>query len=96
MKKLVLLVSVGTLVGGVFAFQGTKPKPKKAEKTPTKVHCPIMKEHTVDIAKATKTKMYADYKGRRYFFCCGGCPAVFKENPEKYRKSESIPVPKKK
>lgn len=30
----------------------------------------------VDMDKATKTKMYADYKGSTYFFCCGGCAAL--------------------
>ncbi len=74
-----------------FAAQGkSKPKPK----APTTLHCAVMKGNPVNIAKASKAKMYADYKGRRYFFCCGGCPEMFKANPEKYKKSESIPTPK--
>jgi YHS domain-containing protein len=28
--------------------------------------------------------IYADYKGYRYYFCCQGCDAEFKKNPEKY------------
>ncbi len=70
---------------------GQKKKPAK-----TKIHCPVMKNSLVDIAKATKSKMFSDYKGRRYFFCCAGCPSVFKANPEKFKNSESIPTPKKK
>ena len=38
--------------------------------------------------------MYADYKGHRYFFCCGGCPSEFKANPAKYAKSANIVIPK--
>ncbi|MFH1378982.1 MAG: YHS domain-containing protein [bacterium] len=26
----------------------------------------------------------ADYKGRAYYFYCGGCPDAFEKNPEKY------------
>ena len=29
-------------------------------------------------------KIYADYKGQRVYFCCQGCDAEFKKNPEKY------------
>jgi hypothetical protein len=38
--------------------------------------------------------MYADYKGKRYFFCCGGCPDAFKKNPASFAKAASIPTPK--
>ena len=48
-----------------------------------------------DVKEAMKTKMYADHKGRRYFFCCAGCPEAFKKNPAKYAKADSIPLPKK-
>ena len=37
--------------------------------------------------------LYADYQGRRVFFCCKGCDEEFKKNPEKYlqkMKSEGI------
>jgi len=27
---------------------------------------------------------YADYKGQRVYFCCQGCDAEFKKDPEKY------------
>ncbi|CAN5436004.1 hypothetical protein BH11ARM2_BH11ARM2_31210 [soil metagenome] len=76
---------------GVAGAQSKKPAPAKAPKT---IACAVMGKEKVDIAMATKTKMYADYKGRRYFFCCGGCPAAFKANPAKYAKGASIPTPK--
>ena len=31
-------------------------------------------------------KVYADYKGKRIYFCCSGCDAEFKKDPEKYMK----------
>jgi YHS domain-containing protein len=66
---------------------------KKTEKTPKTIKCPVMPADEVNIADATKKKMYADYKGRRYFFCCAGCPGAFKADPAKYAKAPSIKTP---
>ncbi len=30
--------------------------------------------------------VYADYKGKRIYFCCQGCDAEFKKDPDKYMK----------
>jgi YHS domain-containing protein len=30
--------------------------------------------------------VYADYKGKRIYFCCKGCDAEFEKDPEKYMK----------
>jgi YHS domain-containing protein len=30
--------------------------------------------------------VYADYKGKRIYFCCKGCDAEFNKNPDKYMK----------
>lgn len=88
---IIALVSAAIVTGAV--AQG-KPK-AKAPATPTTIACAVMPDDKVDVAKATKNHMYADYKGRRYFFCCAGCPDSFKKNPAKYSKSASIPTPKK-
>jgi YHS domain-containing protein len=45
-----------------------------------KTSCPISKE--VFTVSASSPKV--EYKGKTYYFCCGGCDAKFKENPEKY------------
>ncbi len=29
-------------------------------------------------------KIYADYQGKRIYFCCPGCDETFKKDPEKY------------
>jgi YHS domain-containing protein len=65
-------------------------------KTPTTISCAVMPANKVNIAKATAAHKYADYKGRRYFFCCEGCPAAFKAHPANFAKSASIPTPKAK
>jgi YHS domain-containing protein len=60
----------------------------------TKIACAVMPGNKVDIATATKNHMYADYKGNRYFFCCGGCPSAFKATPAKFAKAAHIKTPK--
>lgn len=85
MKKLILLVVSVAVAASSFAGQKGG-----------KIACAVMPDHKLDIAKATKDKMFADYKGRRYFFCCAGCPAAFKKDPAKFAKAPSIPTPKSK
>jgi YHS domain-containing protein len=85
MKKLVLVLAASALMVPAFA-----------QKKPTDIECPVMPDHKVNIKKATKSKMFADYKGRRYFFCCAGCVPAFNKEPDKYKDMKSIPTPKKK
>jgi YHS domain-containing protein len=42
--------------------------------------CPVMG------GKIDKS-LFADYQGKRVYFCCNGCPAQFKADPEKYIKA---------
>lgn len=93
MKRAVLLLGAAlTLVSAGVMAEG---KPAKKAAAPTSLHCAVMKEGKVNIKDATAKKMYADHKGRRYFFCCAGCPEAFKKEPAKYAKNDSIPTPKK-
>jgi Cu+-exporting ATPase len=50
-----------------------------------KTTCPISKEVFTVSASSPKT----EYKGKTYYFCCGGCDSKFKENPEKYLTSSA-------
>ena len=43
-------------------------------------YCPVMG------GKINKA-IFADYQGKRVYFCCGGCPAVFAKDPAKYVKA---------
>jgi YHS domain-containing protein len=50
------------------------------DKTPvSQTTCPVMG------GKINKS-IYADYEGKRVYFCCAGCPATFKKDPAKYVK----------
>ncbi len=66
----------------------------KQEGQPQKF-CPVMGS---EIDKSA----YADYEGKRVYFCCPGCKASFLETPDKYIKDmeskgivlEKVPHPK--
>jgi YHS domain-containing protein len=39
--------------------------------------CPVM-------GGAINKAIFVEYQGKKVYFCCAGCPEVFKANPEKY------------
>jgi YHS domain-containing protein len=88
MKSLALLTGVLALASAASAFPH-KPAAKK-------LHCAVMTSHEINPKDAEKSKSYIDYKGNRYYFCCGGCAPEFKKNPAKYAKNDHVPTPKKK
>lgn len=47
------------------------------------VLCPVMNDAIKEPGMAVG---YQDYKGKRYYFCCGMCPEKFKASPEQYLK----------
>ena len=52
---------------------------KPAVQATTQTKCPVLGG---DIDK----QVYADYQGKRIYFCCSGCDEEFKKDPEKYMK----------
>ena len=92
MKTCIILTLVSScLATGAVASPRAAPKGKAPK---TELHCAVQPDDKVNIKDATKKKMFADYKGNRYFFCCAGCPEKFKKNPAKYAKGDHIPAPK--
>lgn len=45
-----------------------------------KVLCPVMNAVVEDVSGMK----YQDYEGKRYYFCCDGCPETFAKDPAKY------------
>ena len=66
----------------------------RAASQPASIHCAVMSTNVVQIAPATKKGFFADYKGRRYFFCCNICVAAFKSSPQRFATSPSVAVPR--
>ncbi len=48
-----------------------------------KLMCPVM---DVPIESEERAFGFADWKGKRYYFCCDGCPMVFDKNKDTYAK----------
>jgi YHS domain-containing protein len=88
-KKLIVLAGAALVIA-----PAALALPDKKTAAPTELNCPVMTASKVNIKDATSKKMFADYKGRRYFFCCAGCPPAFKADPAKYAKAASIATPK--
>lgn len=49
-----------------------------AAEVPTNHMCPVMLGNKVD------PEIFAEYQGRKVYFCCPACKAAFINNPEKY------------
>jgi YHS domain-containing protein len=69
-KRLILALAVALLAAG----PGWTAAPTKPQTT-----CPVLGGN-ID------KKVYADYQGKRIYFCCSGCDEAFKKDPEKYMK----------
>lgn len=53
--------------------------------TEEKVQCPVMKTWILPSEAADS----AEYNGKTYYFCCGGCKEQFLQNPDTYISAET-------
>jgi len=88
MKTTLTIIAIAAFAVNTYAQMEPLPKGTKHV-----IKCPVTGDK-LDRDKATKTHMYADYKGNRYFFCCAGCPEQFKANPAKYKNKQHTKTPK--
>jgi len=88
MKKLVAALALCAMVVPAINAQDNGKKKD--------LHCAVMPQDKVDVKKATKAKLFSDYKGNRYYFCCAGCKPAFDKDPAKYKDADHVPIPKKK
>ncbi len=59
--------------------QGLQDKSGKGQTSAPESVCPVL-------GNKINKNIYTDYQGQRIYFCCPGCIAVFKKNPEAYLK----------
>jgi YHS domain-containing protein len=84
------LLLAGLLVVGLMVMSSCKKKSEPAAPAPAPVKtvevalvsieqttCPIMG------GKINKA-VFAEYKGKKVYFCCAGCKPKFEKDPEKY------------
>jgi YHS domain-containing protein len=53
------------------------PAGQQAVQVAEQTTCPVM-------GGAINKDIFVEYKGKKVYFCCNGCPDTFKANPEKY------------
>ena len=73
MKKLIMVI-IGLVLALSLVGAGFA-----AQAPATQAVCPVL-------GNKINKNIYADYQGKRVYFCCSGCVAPFKKNPEKYLK----------
>ncbi len=71
--------ALSVVIIGFFIFAGCTATKQRISETRPQTVCPVM-------GGKINRDVYADYDGRRIYFCCSGCIARFKENPTKYIK----------
>ncbi len=69
--KIFLISLLALVLAGGAALAADQPKPQTV--------CPVLGGN-ID------KKVYIDYQGKRIYFCCQGCDAEFRKDPEKYMK----------
>lgn len=78
MKKLSLLILILIIPWFLITLTLAQEKTKSGDIQQT---CFIMKGNPIN------TRIYADYKGHRIYFCCRDCLRAFQQNPEAYFKA---------
>jgi YHS domain-containing protein len=88
LRKIILsmaLVVIGLGLVGCKKKEQPAPQapsePNKAvssEMTTEQTMCPIMDGNKID------KNVFVEYKGKKVYFCCAECKAVFEKAPEKY------------
>ena len=84
------------LAGATASMAQTKATPAPAapaaKPAAAELVCPVTGEKIASVKDATGSSVY---KGKTYYFCCGGCKPAFDKNPAKYVKEAAKPAPKK-
>ena len=57
--------------------QATNAVAQQAAGVAEQTTCPVM-------GGAIDKNIFVEYKGKKVYFCCNGCPAAFQADPEKY------------
>jgi len=74
-----VLVAIGGAMSAVAGGEAPSTAPAATNVVKHQTICPI------EGGKIDK-KLFADYDGKRVYFCCAMCPPVFNKDPAKYIK----------
>ena len=95
--KSTIVFALATLAVCVTVIAGCNSRPDTPQtaspKTGNSAKLPIFKNGRGEIIcpvsgnvikSTTDAAGYQDFRGKRYYFCCGMCPPKFRADPEKY------------
>jgi YHS domain-containing protein len=85
----------GMVLAGLAFFSGCQKKPPAAPPEPQVQQASGQEQAEVKTVTAEQTTcpvmggaidktLFVEYKGKKVYFCCKGCPETFLANPEKY------------
>ncbi len=71
---------------GIFSLTGCKKESEPAGPAATKeIVSEVIEQKTCPVmGGAINKELYTEYKGKKVYFCCGGCKEKFEKEPEKY------------
>jgi len=77
-----VLMMAGIILAGLALISGCEKKQpvdqaKVQSVAAEQTTCPVM-------GGAIDKAIFVEYKGKKVYFCCKGCPETFTANPEKY------------
>jgi YHS domain-containing protein len=78
-RILLLALTLTAFVAGSLWAAAPKPAAAAPPAPQIQTKCPVLGGNV-------NQNVYADYQGKRIFFCCEGCITAFHNNPEKYLK----------
>ena len=92
-RPLIAVAATVLLASSAFAATPAKHTVKASAKHAAKIAakpaalvCPVTGDKIASISAAAGHSMY---KGKTYYFCCGGCKPEFDKDPQKFIKSAS-------
>ncbi len=90
-KRTIVLGSLVGVVGLTLAVLGAvagcqKEKPVAQTRAEPAVQKAVATEQTICpvMGNPIDKNIFVEYQGKKVYFCCQGCPAVFQADPQKY------------
>ena len=74
-----MLVAAGGAMSAFAGDEAATAMPSTTNVAKQQTMCPVM-------GGAVNKRFFADYQGKRVYFCCNACPAQFKKDPLKHVK----------
>lgn len=79
LAAMAMAVATGNVASVIAGDETVPAAPATTNVVKQQTMCPVM-------GGGIDKQFFADYQGKRVYFCCNACPATFKKDPTKYIK----------